>query len=358
MTSEPGAALLDSGGPLTERHDVALLDLDGVVYLGATAVAGAADALATARQRGLRLAFVTNNASRTPEAIAEHLRALGFDADPDDVVTSALAAAGVVADRFATGVRVLVVGGVGLRSALRDRGAALVDSADDRPDVVVQGWAPEISYGDLAEAALAVGRGAWWLATNRDRTLPTARGIQPGNGALIGAVEAAVGHPPDAFAGKPDSALLREALRRTGARAPVLVGDRIDTDIEGAARVGIPSLCVLTGVSSGADIAEAAPGSRPSYVGLDLSALLQSHTAPRPDEGATRAGEWTVVAGDDGDLQVTGEGDPVQLLRAVSTAAWCAQPARPRLAVADEALPAVHAARLDGLLGAPRRPVG
>jgi ribonucleotide monophosphatase NagD (HAD superfamily) len=156
-------------------------------------------------------------------------------------------------------VPVLPVGGEGLREALRAVGGELVASADDEPAAVVQGFAAELRYADLAEAALAVARGAWWVATNADLTLPTDRGLLPGNGALVGAVATAAGRGPDAVAGKPERALLAEALRRTGATCPLMVGDRFDTDIEGAVRGGVDSLWVSTGVASGADLVRA-PG--------------------------------------------------------------------------------------------------
>jgi HAD superfamily hydrolase (TIGR01450 family) len=251
----------------------------------------------------MRIAYVTNNSSRTPQAVAEQLQALGLPARATDVVTSAHAAARLVVERFGGPVRVLVVGGEGLRDALVAVGCVPVSSADDRPDAVVQGYDPELRYRDLAEAALAVSRGAWWVATNRDLTLPTERGLQPGNGALVGAVKAAVGHDPAVFAGKPDAALLEEARRRTSARRPVAVGDRLDTDVEGAARAGVDSLLVLTGVSTGADLLLAGRSCRPTYVALDLGGLLTPHPAPVAEDGQGgarwRCGRWAATV--DGD---------------------------------------------------------
>jgi hypothetical protein len=276
-----------------------------------------------------------------------------------------------VAERFGgdgARPRVLAVGGDGLRAALEGVGCVLVSSADDRPDAVAQGFAPTLSYADLAEAALAVRAGAWWIATNRDRTLPTERGIQPGNGALVGAVEVAVGHPPAVFAGKPDEALLTEALRRTGAARPVFVGDRLDTDVEGASRVGIASMCVLTGVSSGADLVAAPRSCRPTYVGASVAALL----APQPAVESVGRGEWRCggwvarVAGDVVDVRTAeragggGSDDPVDLLRAVCVAAWTAFDGAPPggLRVGADGESAATATRLESLLAATRRTVG
>src|SRR5215470_8577024 len=182
---DAATVLLTSGqrAPSAE-YDVALLDLDGVVYTGQTAVPGAVLALAAARAAGMRLAFVTNNASRSPSAIAEQLRGLGIPADARDVVTSAQAAATLIASRFPPGSPVLVAGAIGLRLALRERGLRPVSMASDRPVAVAQGYAPEMSYGLLAEAGVAVRDGAFYVATNSDSTLPTPRGPQPGNGSL------------------------------------------------------------------------------------------------------------------------------------------------------------------------------
>jgi glycerol-1-phosphatase len=398
---DAGDLLRGTTGPLVAEHDVILLDLDGVIYLGRSPVAGAARALDDLRAGGTRIAFVTNNAARAPDAVARHLAELGVAAEPDEIVTSAQAAARVIADRFAARgggrPRVLAVGGEGLRQALERVGCALVSSADERPDVVAQGFSPDLAYADLAEAALAVRAGAWWIATNRDRTLPTDRGIQPGNGALVGAVEAAVGHPPAAFAGKPDAALLEEAVRRTGARRALMVGDRLDTDIEGARRVGLASLCVLTGISSGADLVAAPRAQRPQHIGASVAALLVAQPAVADlGGGRWRCGAW-VARADDGAVDVAiGDGadddrksggddgpadaaaaagsrdvrgrdasgatgdDAVDLLRAVCAAAWSAFDGAPPggVRLPRSAEPLAAAVRLDGLLSAHRPAVG
>jgi HAD superfamily hydrolase (TIGR01450 family) len=261
--------------PLCTRYDVALLDLDGVVYRGEEPVPGAAEAVAAARAAGMRVAFVTNNASRTPAAVAAHLAAVGVPAAPEDVVTAAQAAATLLGTLVPAGSRVLVTGGAGLRVAVAEAGFAPAASADDGPAAVVQGYAPDLAYADLAEAALAVRAGAVWVATNLDATIPTARGELPGNGALVALVtHAARGRRPDASAGKPERALHEEAVRRSGAARPLVVGDRLDTDIEGANRAGCDSLLVLTGVTDEAALRAAPPERRPTYVARDLGALV------------------------------------------------------------------------------------
>ena len=312
--------------PLATRHDVALLDLDGVLYVGPDAVAGAPDAVAAAARAGLRPAFVTNNASRTPTTVAEHLTELGIPATADDVVTSAQAAATLVAATVPAGAAVLVVGGEGLRAALVERGLRPTSSADGAA-AVVQGFAPEVAWTLLAEGTYAVRAGLPWVASNLDATVPTPRGIAPGNGALVDLVARAAGRRPDAVAGKPETPLHEEAVRRTGARDPLVVGDRLDTDIEGAVRAGVPSLLVLTGVARPVDLLPAPEERRPTYVARGLAdGLLEPHppVRTRPD-GAWTCGGWTARRGAD-DLGLTGDGDALDGLRAAAVAAWAGDP--------------------------------
>ncbi|HEU5268858.1 MAG TPA: HAD-IIA family hydrolase [Jatrophihabitans sp.] len=313
--------LLGSSQSLAERYDVALLDLDGVVYLAEQPVPGAAEALAAARERGMRLAFVTNNASRTPDEVAALLRRVGVPADPVEVVTSAQAAAHYLADRLPAGSPVLVLGATGLIDAVSERGLRPVFSAGDRPVAVVQGFFPDISWRDLAEAAVAMRHGATWLATNLDATVPSPRGPLPGNGALVAALQHAVGHPPVAATGKPDPAMHAESVERSGAKAPIVVGDRLDTDVEGATRVGCPSLLVLTGVTNAAMLLAAPPEHRPDYLGRDLAALLQPHPEVTVEAAEVRCG--TAVVRPDGEaLLLAGVTDELDGLRALAAAAW------------------------------------
>lgn len=282
--------------PLSQIHDVALLDLDGVVYIGATAVGGAVEALAAARADGMRLAFVTNNAARPPAAVAEHLSELGVPADPAEVTTSSQAAAHHLAERLPAGASVLVVGTTGLVEALRERGLNPVHSADEAPAAVVQGYSPKTDWAMLAEGAVAINRGLPWVATNLDSTVPSARGPLPGNGSLVAALRHATGREPVAT-GKPDPTMHRESVERSGARSPLVVGDRLDTDIEGAQAVGCPSLLVLTGITTPLELLAAPAHRRPDYVTHDLRGLLVSHPAPiegQPGSGEHRCGPWLV----------------------------------------------------------------
>jgi glycerol-1-phosphatase len=309
-----------SAEPLAARFDTALVDLDGVIYIGPDVVPGAAESLAKARQASMRVAFVTNNAARTPQAVAAHLRDLGVAADPDDVVTSAQAAATLVADRVPADARVLVVGGEGLRAALTERGLRPVASADDDPAAIVQGFAPDVGWTLLTEGVVAVRRGLPWVAANLDLTIPTARGLAPGNGALVGVIAAVTGTTP-VVAGKPERALHEEAVRRTGAQHPLVVGDRLDTDIEGANRAGVASLLVLTGVSSPAELVRASAALRPSYIAEDLeSGLLDPHPPVQQRAGAWTCGGWTARC--DGAWRVEGTGSRIDALRALCAGVW------------------------------------
>lgn len=329
------ARLLGSDIALSERYDLALVDLDGVAYRGHEPIDGAAAGLAGARAAGMRLVFVTNNASREPESVAEQLTSLDIPAGPDDVMTAAQAAAGLLATRLAPGATVLVVGGAGLVTAVRAAGYTVVSSADDRPDAVAQGFAPSLAWPDLAEAAYAVEGGAWFVASNLDLSLPTARGFAPGNGALVGAVTAATGVVPDS-AGKPASTMYEMAVERAGARLPLVVGDRLDTDLAGARTGGFAGLHVLTGVSTARDDVLAPAGLRPHYIAADLGGLLVPHPEPVPASEGWWTCRGTAARVVDGRLELderggrgrqgTGHGTEVRvdLVRAACAAAWAA----------------------------------
>ncbi|MFG1807308.1 HAD-IIA family hydrolase [Streptomyces sp. NPDC049040] len=303
--------------PLDTAYDTALLDLDGVVYAGGDAIAHAVDSLTAARSDGMRLAYVTNNAARTPQAVAEHLSRLGVPAETEDVITSAQAVARLIADQVPAGAKVLAVGGEGLFAALRERGLQPVESADDGPAAAVQGYGPELRWSQLAEMAHAVNAGVPWFASNTDLTIPTARGVAPGNGAAVQAVRYATGREPQ-VAGKPQPPMHRETVLRTGARRPLVVGDRLDTDIEGANASGVDSLLVLTGVSTAAELVAAPPEHRPTYVAADLRGLLTPHPPVTWDGSQAHCGGWTA----DSALELTGSGEPLDGLRALCRAAW------------------------------------
>ncbi|MCF3124729.1 HAD hydrolase-like protein [Streptomyces arenae] len=317
VRTRPGA----SARALHEAYDTALLDLDGVVYAGGQAIVYAVDSLATARADGMHLAYVTNNALRTPDTVAEHLTELGIPTGASNVITSAQAAARLVSEQVPAGARVLVIGGEGLRVALRERGLEPVDSADDDPVAVVQGYGgPDMAWGRFAEACYAIARGVPWFASNTDLTIPSARGIAPGNGAAVEVVRIATGAEPQ-VAGKPLPPMHRETILRTGAERPLVVGDRLDTDIEGAFNGEVDSLLVLTGVTDAAQLLAARPEHRPTYVDADLRGMLTGQPEVTAVDGGFGCGGWTAsVRG--GELALDGEGAALDGLRALCAAAW------------------------------------
>jgi glycerol 3-phosphatase-2 len=316
--------LLGTTEPLQTAFDAALVDLDGVAYRGPHAIPTAPAALAAARTAGMRLVFVTNNASREPQTVAEHLTSLEIPTTEDEVLTAAQAVAQLMLETVPVGSKVLVIGGAGLRTAVTLAGFEIVSSADDAPHAVVQGFAPEVSWKDLAEASYAVSAGALFFASNKDLTIPNERGTAPGNGSLVNVVVAATGVQPPG-AGKPEPAMFRLAAAKASSQRPLVVGDRLDTDIKGARAAGYPALLVMTGVDGIRDAILAPPEHRPSFLGADLTALHMAHPAP------TRHGDrWTVggasafVAGGRLHVDLVGEGTPDGLdrARAACAAAW------------------------------------
>ncbi|MFD8636893.1 MULTISPECIES: HAD hydrolase-like protein [unclassified Streptomyces] len=324
MTRQSRTSPAASERSLHQAYDTALLDLDGVVYAGGEAIAHAVDSLAVARAEGMHLAYVTNNALRTPDAVAEHLGELGIPTEAGEVITSAQAVARLIAEQVEPGSKVLVIGGEGLRVALRERGLVPVESAEEEGlAAVVQGYGgPDLAWGRFAEASYAISRGVPWFASNTDLTIPGARGIAPGNGAAVEVVRIATGAEPQ-VAGKPLPPMHRETVLRTGARRPLVVGDRLDTDIEGAFNGEVDSLLVLTGVTDAAQLVRAEPRHRPTYVDRDLRGLLTGQPAVEPAGEGFRCGGWTAVAVDGRVLELRGEGgDPLDGLRALCAAAW------------------------------------
>lgn len=275
-------------------HDAVLCDLDGVVYAGTEAIDGAVPTLRELGRRGVPVVYVTNNASRSPESVADHLLGFGLEVTGDQVFGSAAAGVALLnqelsrtatdpsADGASSGVRpvpagVLVVGSDYLRGLVSGAGHEVVTTAAERPDAVIQGFDPSVSWTDLAQASYAVNGGARWIATNTDLTIPRAEGIAPGNGALIEAVSRATGTRPLA-AGKPEPVLFRLAAQAVGARNPLVVGDRLDTDILGGNRAGFDTALVLTGVDTEATAAAAPADHQPTWTIPSLRMLLADST--------------------------------------------------------------------------------
>jgi HAD superfamily hydrolase (TIGR01457 family) len=265
---------------LAARYDALLFDLDGVLFRGDETITGAGETLAALRDTGRRVVFLTNNSSRTPGQVADKLRSHGIEADPSEVVTSALATADLLAARGAGSA--FVIGGDGIRTALAGAGIEVVDGEPEAVDWVVVGVDQEVTYAKLRTAGLLVQRGAPLVATNPDRSLPMPGGVWPGAGALLAVVTETTGAAPEVV-GKPFAPLFEAGLRRAGGGRPLVVGDRIDTDIAGAARLGWDSLLVLSGVSTEAELASSPV--RPTFLAADVSALLRES-----DQGASGLG--------------------------------------------------------------------
>ena len=296
-----------------------LCDLDGVIYQGPDAIPHAVDSLLAT---GLELGYLTNNASRTPEQVAEQLRGYGLPATPDQVVTSPQAAIRLLATLIPAGSLVLVVGGVGLTSELENAGYRITRNADDGPVAVVQGFAPEVGWEQLAQASFALQRdeGVVWVATNTDWTIPVKGGVAPGNGAMVSAVHLAVGRLAT-FAGKPETPMFDVALERFQPSGKALmVGDRLDTDILGANRAGIASALVLTGIDGGKQLLAADATAAPTYVLSDLRELAEPY--PVAESSVDKNGVHTVMVGDavvsrNGHvIRVVSPGSPIDRLRA------------------------------------------
>ena len=313
--------LEESTAPLCEQHDLVMFDLDGVIYVGGRALPGVPERVERLAAGDVHLAYVTNNASRTADAVADHLAELGVPATAEDVVTSAQAAARVLLERHGPAARLLVLGGTGLTTALADVGLVPVtDVASSDCVAIVTGYGPEVLWKDVMRAAVLIRDGLPWVASNTDLTIPTAYGLAPGHGVLVRTLADFAGVHPT-VAGKPQRPLLEETVRRVGGERPLMVGDRLDTDIEGARNVGVPSLLVMTGVTGLAELTSAGPELRPTYLSATLEGLFEVHRAPEVREGEVALGGWVgSVSG--GRLEVTGQGEPDDWWRVVAVAAW------------------------------------
>jgi HAD superfamily hydrolase (TIGR01450 family) len=268
------------GDKLWGQYDTLLADLDGVVYEGSRAIAHAVESLNAIQADGVTVGYVTNNSSRTSETISQQLNGFGLRTAADQIIGSAQTGTELLATMVEPGSKILVVGGEGLRSRVAAAGFVVVDSADENPAGVIQGFAPDVAWRHLAEAAFAIQGGAKWVATNSDWTLPQERGLAPGNGTLVSAVHTAVGQLP-VVAGKPEPAIFLTALRQFDSKSALFVGDRIDTDITGANRAGVDSALVMTGVSTRKELLGSKPEGRPRFILGDLSQLLSTYVAPK-----------------------------------------------------------------------------
>ena len=289
-----------------------VFDLDGVVYLGEQVVPAAPAALDQVRGLGVKVAFVTNNSYRPPDRVAEKLNRLGVKAAEGEVLTSAAAAVRLLGGRDGLdGVRVMVVGGPGLRQALEAAGARVVDGPAWREaEVVAVGFDPDLTYARVRDATLAIRAGARFVGSNPDTTLPTPDGFWPGAGATLALLQASTGVRPE-VAGKPERALLDTAAAAIGPGPYLMVGDRADTDLDGAHRLGWSTALVLSGVTRPADLPDLA--TVPDHLLADVGGLLeQPGPAVHPATGADRDAAAALLGADEGGgsrllVAVTGE---------------------------------------------------
>lgn len=264
------------------QYDAVILDLDGVVYIGSDAVPFAIDSLNSLAFRGVTLTAATNNANRPAAVVAAHLHQLGLRIDATHVMTSAQAAGRYLANQLPAASPVLAIGGEGVAESLHAAGLvalrasedlAASSAAADAAMAVLIGYGPRVAWFDLAAAHWAIMRGKPWVATNTDPTVPLPFGNAPGNGAMVELLERSTGSTPTVI-GKPKPSLFEELARALGTRRVLVIGDRLDTDIDGAIAAGMDSVLVCTGVHGPADLA-ARPATRwPTYVAQDLRSLL------------------------------------------------------------------------------------
>lgn len=304
------------GSTVLEAYDALLLDLDGTVYHGPQPVRGAVDGVSAAHRAEVPVRYVTNNAARPPEAVAEQLTGLGIPARPHEVVTSAQAGARLLARTVPAGTDVHVVGTASLAAEVADTGLRVVRTERHNAVAVIQGHSPETTWADLADACLAIRAGAVWVACNIDPTLPTERGQLPGNGSMVAALRTATGVEP-MVAGKPEPAVLTDAARSAAADCALIVGDRLDTDVAGGVAAGIDAMVVLSGVTTPADVLAAPPAHRPQLLAADLAAVTEPVSALR----IAASSGWQVQRGGDA-LRVHGAGEPLALLRTLCPHVW------------------------------------
>ena len=228
------------------------IDLDGCMYRGKTAIPNAGKAITILKQRGYKILYVTNNASRTTKEYVEHFRQIGLQSEESEFYTSAMATSSYMLERYGSGRKVFVVGTESLKSELRSNGFIIVDEDDaKKAEFVVLCLDLETTYKRLTAACYAIQNGAKFIATNLDMVLPVEDGYWLGAGAIAAAITAATGVKPFLI-GKPSKIIIQIALRYVGLskQEVLLVGDKFETDIRVANRLKMKSILVLTGVTT------------------------------------------------------------------------------------------------------------
>ena len=262
---------------LIDSFDCVLLDLDGVVYLGKTPIDKAVKTIKELQAKKVNIAVITNNGSVTSKSVSKWMKDFDLDFKASSIITSSQTLCWYLNEKFAKDSKVLVVGSESLKVSVKEAGYKVVNKADKDPVVVVNGIDGDITQKDLAEMCYAIAKGVPWVSTNGDYTFPTEKGLAPGNGAFNALITSITGKTP-LLMGKPEPHMFKQAAEIFGSKNPIVVGDRLDTDIQGANRAGFKSLCVLTGVSDLAQIKHASSSTTPTYVGKDLSALLDNNS--------------------------------------------------------------------------------
>ena len=310
--------LLTPSEVLASSYDTALLDLDGVVYLGEHSIAGVIGALNEARDvHGMKLTCVTNNAARSSESVAEKLQNMGLKVSAQDVVTSAQAGAAELAKMLPQGSTVFVLGSKDLAREIELVGLVPTQDPEVRCDGIVEGFWADMPWRMLDYASRILHTGVPWVATNMDLTIPTKHGAAPGNGSMVQALVNATGRTPTLVAGKPERPLMQQSIDRAGAKKPLVVGDRLDTDIWGATNVGVDSLLVFSGVTSVLELIAAPVDLRPTYIGWDATDILKTQVAAKVDGNVVTCGGWTLDRGD-----MMGQGDSLDAIKAAAVAHW------------------------------------
>lgn len=310
--------LITDSDVLASAYDTALLDLDGVVYLGEHSIPGVISALNEAHdQHGMTLTCVTNNAAKSSESVAEKLQNMGLKVQARDVVTSAQAGAAELAKLLPQGSTVFVLGSKDLMREVELVGLVPTQDPEVKCDAVVEGFWPDMPWRMLDYAAGILHTGVPWVATNMDLTIPTKHGTAPGNGSMVQALVNAVGRKPTLVAGKPERPLMQQSIDRAGAKKPLVVGDRLDTDIHGASNVGIDSLLVFSGVTSILEMIAAPVELRPTYIAWDATEILKPQVGAKVDGDDVTCGGWTIDRGD-----LMGQGDSLDAIKVVAVAHW------------------------------------
>ena len=309
-----------------DQFETLLLDLDGVIYEGNNKIVDAVESITTLSETGIKVGYVTNNSSRKPETIADQLRGFGLTLSAEKIISSAQAGVELLERMIPAGSKVLVVGGEGLRFEVVNAGFELVKLSDDMPAAVIQGFAPDVGWNDLAEASYSIQGGAKWVATNQDWTIPREKGLAPGNGTLVSAVHTAVGQLP-VVAGKPERAIFETAMRKFATKSAIYVGDRLDTDVVGANKAGLGSGLVMTGVTTRKELLAAKADLRPKFILGTLKDLLSPYREPVKTKRGYKLGDAEVELL--GEKVVVSFGDPASLdaLKAACLTIWnCGTP--------------------------------